>query len=118
MVDYRHIKYDQDWFKGSYDKFFNQDLDVDRNEKSSQIIDQCLKYTSSHGRTKIKPLVFDIGSGPFLSDVDDNVFLDFGSGVYVTNIGHCHPKVSQAISIEAQKLMNCHDYITPVKAIK
>jgi 4-aminobutyrate aminotransferase-like enzyme len=116
MVDYRHIKYDQDWFKETYDKFFNQDIDVDSNEKSSQIINQCLNYTSSHGRTKIKPLAFDIGSGPFLSDVDDNVFLDFGSGVYVTNIGHCHPKVSQAISIEAQKLMNCHDYITPVKA--
>jgi 4-aminobutyrate aminotransferase-like enzyme len=116
MVDYSHIQYNQDWFKESYDKYFNQDSSNERNKTSCQVIDNCLKYTSSHGRTKIKPLAFESGSGPFLSDVDGNVYLDFGSGVYVTNVGHCHPKVSQAISIEAQKLMNCHDYITPIKA--
>jgi len=116
MVDYSHIKYDKNWFNESYDNFFGQDLSIYKEDKSTRVISQCLKYTSSHGRTKIKPLAFESGSGPFLNDVDGNIFLDFGSGVYVTNLGHCHPKVSQAISLEASKLMNCHDYITPIKA--
>tara|TARA_B110000116_G_scaffold266570_1_gene277515 strand:- start:92 stop:1270 length:1179 start_codon:yes stop_codon:yes gene_type:complete len=48
-------------------------------------------------------------------DIDNNIFLDFGSGIYVTNLGHSHPKITKAISDEAKKLMHCHDYITPVK---
>ena len=49
-------------------------------------------------------------------DVDGNRFLDFGSGIYVTNLGHAHPKVSEAVAEQAKKLMNCHDYMTAVKA--
>ena len=60
--------------------------------------------------------MFQSGCGPILFDADGNAFLDFSSGIYVTNLGHAHPKISEAVARTAKELMNCHDYMTPVKA--
>ncbi|MBI3948482.1 MAG: aspartate aminotransferase family protein [Armatimonadetes bacterium] len=61
------------------------------------------------------PVVFEKGHGVTLTDVDGNVYIDFSSGIYVTTLGHCHPKVSEAVAFHARNLMNCHDFNTPVK---
>jgi 4-aminobutyrate aminotransferase-like enzyme len=61
------------------------------------------------------PVVFESGHGCTLKDVDGNTYLDFSSGIYVTTLGHCHPKVSEAVAHWAKRLMNCHDFNTPVK---
>jgi hypothetical protein len=47
--------------------------------------------------------------------VDGNVYIDFSSGIYVTTLGHCHPKVVEAIQKYAAQLMNCHDFTTEIK---
>ncbi len=67
------------------------------------------------GQVKLFPVCFDRGFGITLTDVDGNKYLDFSSGIYVTSLGHCHPKVSEAVSHWAGRLMNCHDFTTPVK---
>ena len=61
------------------------------------------------------PVVFAKGHGVTLTDVDGNTYIDFSSGIYVTTLGHCHPKVSEAVAFHAKNLMNCHDFNTPVK---
>jgi len=61
------------------------------------------------------PVVFEKGHGVTLTDVDGNVYIDFSSGIYVTTLGHCHPKVSEAVAFHAKNMMNCHDFNTPVK---
>jgi 4-aminobutyrate aminotransferase-like enzyme len=61
------------------------------------------------------PVVFESGYGCTLTDVDGNTYLDFSSGIYVTTLGHCHPKVTEAVQKMAGQLMNCHDFTTPVK---
>lgn len=61
------------------------------------------------------PVVFDKGYGVTLTDVDGNMYIDFSSGIYVTTLGHCHPKVSEAVAFHAKNLMNCHDFNTPIK---
>ncbi len=66
-------------------------------------------------QVKLFPVVFEKGRGVTLTDVDGNTYLDFSSGIYVTNLGHCHPKVSEAVARHANTLMNCHDFTTPVK---
>jgi 4-aminobutyrate aminotransferase/4-aminobutyrate aminotransferase/(S)-3-amino-2-methylpropionate transaminase len=66
-------------------------------------------------QVKLFPVCFEEGCGITLTDVDGNQFLDFSSGIYVTSLGHCHPKVSEAIAYWANKLMNAHDFTTPVK---
>jgi 4-aminobutyrate aminotransferase-like enzyme len=67
------------------------------------------------GQVKLFPVVFKEGYGCTLTDVDDNVYLDFSSGIYVTTLGHCHPKVTEAVRKAAGQLMNCHDFTTPIK---
>ena len=66
-------------------------------------------------QVKLCPVVFDKGYGVTLTDVDGNHYIDFSSGIYVTTLGHCHPKVSEAVAHHAKNLMNCHDFNTPVK---
>jgi 4-aminobutyrate aminotransferase-like enzyme len=50
-----------------------------------------------------------------LVDADGNRYIDFSSGIYVTSLGHCHPKISEAVSKYAHQLMNCHDFTTRIK---
>ena len=45
------------------------------------------------------------GEGAYLYDADGNQYLDFTCGIGVTNTGHCHPKVVQAIQEQASKLI-------------
>lgn len=67
------------------------------------------------GQVKLFPVAFESGKGCTLTDVDGNVYLDFSSGIYVTTLGHCHPKVSEAVAKYAKLLMNAHDFSTPIK---
>jgi len=68
------------------------------------------------GQVKLFPVAFERGEGCMLVDVDGNRYIDFSSGIYVTTLGHCHPKVSAAIAQYAGQLMNAHDFSTEIKA--
>jgi len=45
------------------------------------------------------------GEGVYLYDADGTRFTDFTSGIGVTNVGHCHPKVVQAVKDQAERLI-------------
>ncbi|MSU70204.1 MAG: aspartate aminotransferase family protein [Opitutaceae bacterium] len=66
-------------------------------------------------QVKLFPVSFESGAGCVLQDVDGNRYIDFSSGIYVTTLGHCHPKISEAIARAAATLMNAHDFTTPIK---
>lgn len=63
------------------------------------------------------PVVFESGKGNILYDVDGNSYIDFSAGIYCTSTGHCHPKVVEKTKEYVEKLMNCHDFTTPIKAM-
>ena len=42
--------------------------------------------------------------GSVVTDVDGNSFLDFSSGIGVTNLGHRDPAVMQAVAEQAEKV--------------
>ena len=67
------------------------------------------------GQVKLFPVAFEAGAGTHLRDADGNCYLDFSSGIYVTTLGHCHPKVTEAVRKYAGQLMNCHDFSTEIK---
>ncbi|MDD2680078.1 MAG: aspartate aminotransferase family protein [Candidatus Omnitrophica bacterium] len=54
--------------------------------------------------TKV-PLVFVKGKGSKLWDIHNRVYLDFFPGWGVGNLGHCHPKVMQAVRDQISKLI-------------
>ena len=52
------------------------------------------------------PVTFVRGEGPRLWDSDGNEYLDFLSGISVSSVGHCHPKVVEAIRAQAGELIH------------
>ena len=48
----------------------------------------------------------DRGEGCYLIDIDGRRYLDFPSGIGVTNTGHAHPRVVEAIQAQAAKLLH------------
>ena len=63
------------------------------------------KYVSP-SYTRVYPLVVEKAKGLWVEDVDENVFLDFTSGIAVCATGHCHPQVVRAIKQQAEKLLH------------
>ena len=59
------------------------------------------------------PVIWDHGEGVRVWDVDGNEYIDFTSGVLVTNLGHSHPHHVEAIREQAGRLMNCYSFPTP-----
>jgi 4-aminobutyrate aminotransferase len=51
-------------------------------------------------------IVAERGEGCWITDVEGRRFLDFGSGIGVTNVGHCHPLVVAAIERQARALIH------------
>ncbi|MGE5545603.1 MAG: aspartate aminotransferase family protein [Solirubrobacterales bacterium] len=49
-------------------------------------------------------VAFEKGEGAYLWSTDGRRFLDFGSGVAVTSLGHCHPHLVKALTEQAGKL--------------
>ncbi len=50
------------------------------------------------------PVVLDRGQGPFVWDVEGKRYYDFLSAYSAVNQGHCHPKITEALVNQAQKL--------------
>jgi 4-aminobutyrate aminotransferase len=62
------------------------------------------------------PLVWDHAEGVHIWDVDGNEFLDWTSGVLVTNVGHSHPRYVAEVQDQASKLINCYDFLSRPRA--
>lgn len=52
-------------------------------------------------------IAFVSGEGVYLVDSEGRRYLDFGSGVSVTSLGHCHPHLVKALSEQAGQLWHC-----------
>lgn len=52
------------------------------------------------------PVSFVRGQACKLWDAQDQEYLDALGGIAVTFLGHCHPRISEAISIQASKLLH------------
>ena len=71
---------------------------------AKKIIEKDNKYIATS--TKCSPIVAEYGKGVIIEDVDGNVFLDFASGVGTLNVGHCHPRIVNAVKKQVEKLMH------------
>ncbi len=49
-------------------------------------------------------VIFSHGEGSYLFDNNGKKYLDFGAGIAVNALGHCHPKMVEAITTQAKKL--------------
>jgi 4-aminobutyrate aminotransferase len=56
--------------------------------------------------TRYTDLVIDHGEGSWLVTTEGERYLDYTSGIGVTNTGHAHPTVSAAVAAQAAKLLH------------
>mgnify|MGYP003879050057 CR=1 FL=1 len=74
--------------------------------KAKSVIEKHKKFvaTTTHDPQHI-PLVIERGEEVWLVDVDGNVYLDFSSGISVTNLGYpTHPEVKNAVLEQLDKI--------------
>jgi acetylornithine/N-succinyldiaminopimelate aminotransferase len=57
------------------------------------------------------------GQGSHLWDQDGNEYIDFAGGIAVTCLGHCHPKLVQALTEQGQKLWHLSNVMTNEPAL-
>ncbi len=80
--------------------------------KSAELIKMSDEYEGG-ATSRQQPFVWDHAEGCTITDVDGNTYLDWTSGVLVTNVGHCHPKHVAAIQNQVGRLMCPYDFPTP-----
>jgi predicted acetylornithine/succinylornithine family transaminase len=69
-------------------------------EETSKMHEKYVMPTYAPGLTLVR------GKGSYVWDEQGKRYLDFTSGIAVTNAGHCHPQVVRAIRKQAGKLMH------------
>jgi 4-aminobutyrate aminotransferase / (S)-3-amino-2-methylpropionate transaminase / 5-aminovalerate transaminase len=52
------------------------------------------------------PAFAESANGALIKDVDGNTFIDFVGAIGVLNVGHCHPKVTQALHEQVDKFIH------------
>ena len=62
-----------------------------------------------------RQLAFIKGEGAYVWDAEGKKYLDFLSGIAVNGLGHCHPRVVEAIRNQAETLLHISNlyYIQP-----
>ena len=70
---------------------------------TQEVLDLYQKYVI--GNYKRLPLVAARGEGPYIWDADGKRYLDLFSGWAVTGLGHCYPRLVEAIRRQAETLI-------------
>ncbi|MBX9685153.1 MAG: aminotransferase class III-fold pyridoxal phosphate-dependent enzyme [Candidatus Obscuribacterales bacterium] len=51
-------------------------------------------------------IVAEKAKGSYIYDMNGDAYLDFTTGIAVNNVGHCHPKVVEAVQAQVAELMH------------
>jgi len=83
---------------------------------NSQALHLRRKATVSAGLTVGFPVYIERAEGAIVVDVDGNQFLDLGSGIAVTGIGHAVPALIDAVSEQVAKFTHTCFMVTPYES--
>jgi 4-aminobutyrate aminotransferase-like enzyme len=76
--------------------------------KGKKLLDKWHKYEADVVGFQA-PVVWESGRGCIVTDVDGNTYIDWTSGVLVTNVGHCHPHLVAATQKATAELLNNYE---------
>ncbi len=83
------------------------------NESLTKLRNQVI----SSGSASIFPCHVESAKGALIRDVEGREYVDFVGGISVMNVGHCHPKVVEAIKDQAEKLLHTCFLLQPYPPI-
>lgn len=69
--------------------------------------------TVARGVGSVLPVYIEHADGPWVTDVDGNRFLDLGSGIGVTTIGHVNPAATAAAAAQLDRVTHTLFTVTP-----
>jgi predicted acetylornithine/succinylornithine family transaminase len=75
----------------------------EKKKKYSEAFGAYSKYVMP---TYLPEVMLVKGCGVYVWDSEGKRYLDFGAGIGVCNLGHCHPSVTEAISEQAGRLVH------------
>ena len=67
----------------------------------------------ARGQGNIAPAYIDHAKGSELWDVEGKRYIDFGTGIAVVSAGHCHPKITAAVTEQVNKFSHTCVMVTP-----
>jgi 4-aminobutyrate aminotransferase/(S)-3-amino-2-methylpropionate transaminase len=67
----------------------------------------------ARGQGNIAPVYIERALGSELWDVEGNRYIDFGTGIAVCSAGHCHPKITAALTEQINKFSHTCVMVTP-----
>ena len=67
----------------------------------------------ARGQGNIAPVYIERALGSELWDVEGNRYIDFGTGIAVCSAGHCHPKITAALTEQVNKFTHTCVMVTP-----
>ncbi len=67
----------------------------------------------ARGQGNVYPVFVERAKNAELWDVDGNRYIDFGTGIAVTNTGHSHPKVVEAVKLQVEKFSHTCVMVNP-----
>ncbi len=76
--------------------------------KGKELLDTWHKYEADVVGFQA-PVVWESARGCVVTDVDGNRYIDWTSGVLVTNVGHCHPHLVAAAQRASAELLNNYE---------
>ena len=65
------------------------------------------------GQGNVAPVYIDHAKGSELWDVEGKRYIDFGTGIAVCSAGHCHPKITAAVTEQLNKFSHTCVMVTP-----
>lgn len=91
-----------------------------RRRTTAEIIESDAHHLSPSIRLPFYPMVVESGLGSILRDQDGREYIDFLSMAAITNVGHNHPRVVQAMQEQVARLVHCnaaYAYHEPLTAL-
>ncbi len=82
-------------------------------QTTNQELQQLRAEVISSGVASVTPLHVASARGAIVRDVEGREYIDFGGGIGVMNIGHCHPRVVAAIKEQAEKFHHTCFMVSP-----
>ena len=84
--------------------------------ESINVLNKISKYESSNVKDQL-PVIWDKANGFNIYDKWGNSWIDFTSTIFVANVGHAHPKITEAIKKVSKKLLHSYSYPTEIRSL-
>ena len=81
--------------------------------QTNQKLQQRKQKVIARGQGNLAPVFIKKAKNAELWDVENNHYIDFGAGIAVTNTGHCHPQIQQAVKDQIDSFSHTCVMVTP-----